>query len=267
MSKLKWLLAASLVTTFGATGSSIFRQRTRQRVPSPEGIEDPAIAAGFNRVARWPQMKLLRWYVARRAVIRQAQGEAVDLGCGPGYLAVELARHAPGLHVTGIDLSDQMLAEAERFAAQVGYEDQVSFRRGDVARIPFPDNSLDLVVSTLSLHHWSDPVAVLDEIARVLREPQPHAEQPSGAFLVFDLRRDMAPPFYLLLWFATRFVVPRTLRRANEPLASRNAAYSVQEAAELARSSQLQGWQVTSGPLWLAIEGRYRAPAASPPQG
>jgi hypothetical protein len=100
----------------------------------------------------------------------------------------------------------------------------------------------------------------LDEIARVLRKPKPHAEQPGGAFLVFDLRRDMAPPFYLLLWFATRFVVPQALRRANEPLTSRNAAYSIQEAAELAHRSQLRGWRVTSGPLWLAIEGRSMQP-------
>ena len=76
-----------------------------------------------------------------------------------------------------------------------------------------------------------------------------------GSFLVFDLRRDMAPPFYLLIWFATRFVVPSTLRRVNEPLSSRDAAFTPQEAATLAGQSQLAGWRVTRGPLWLTIEG------------
>ena len=89
MYKLHWILSATLVVVLGAAGMRIYRQRTQQRVPSPEGVEDSAIAAGFNRVAGWPQMKLLRWYVARRAVNRQAQGEAIDLGCGPGYLAAE----------------------------------------------------------------------------------------------------------------------------------------------------------------------------------
>jgi ubiquinone/menaquinone biosynthesis C-methylase UbiE len=95
---------------------------------------------------------------------------------------------------------------------------------------------------------------VLDEIARVLK--------PGGGFLVFDLRRDLAPPLYLLLWFATRMVVPPALRQANEPLRSRNAAYTTSEAAELAQRSILQGWRVSSGPLWLTIEGRAAARGA-----
>ena len=73
--------------------------------------------------------------------------------------------------------------------------------------------------------------------------------------LVFDLRRDVAPPAWLLLWLATRIVVPPALRRINEPLASRDAAYTPPEAAELAGRSRLDGWTVTRGPLWLTMEG------------
>jgi ubiquinone/menaquinone biosynthesis C-methylase UbiE len=179
-------------------------------------------------------------------------GQAMDLGCGPGHLVVELARMAPGLHVTGVDLSDEMLAQAEACARQSGLRERVAFRKGDAAQIPFPDHSLDLVVSTLSLHHWSEPVVVLDEIERVLR--------PDGAFLVFDLRRDVAAPFYLLLWFVTYCVVPPAQRRVNEPMSSRNAAYTPQEAAELARRSRLSGWRVTRGPVWLTIESKEEMP-------
>ncbi len=119
------------------------------------------------------------------------------------------------------------------------------------------DGSLDLVVSTLSLHHWSDPIAVLNEVARILK--------PGGAFMLFDLRRDMIAPFYLLILFATRCVVPRALRHIGEPLGSRNAAYTPNEAAALAQSSRLTGWRITSGPLWLTIEGRTTsAPAPHP---
>jgi ubiquinone/menaquinone biosynthesis C-methylase UbiE len=175
------------------------------------------------------------------------RGAAVDLGCGPGHLVIQLAEMAPGLHVAGVDLSDEMLTEAESLGRQSGLDSRTSFRKGDAAQIPFPDGSLDLVVSTLSLHHWRDPVAVLDEIARVLR--------PAGAFLIFDLRRDLSPPFYLLLWFVTRCVVPPALRPVNEPLASRDAAYTPQEAADLCARSGLLGWRVTQGPLWLTIEG------------
>ena len=250
MKTTRLALLAGATTALAAAGTRIYAHRTLDRIPSPEGIEDPAIAAAFNRIARWPQMRLLRRYVVQRAAGMVARGEAVDLGCGPGYLAVELARAAPSLHVTGVDLSNEMVAEAERFAAQAGLSRRVAFRKGDVHRIPFPDASLDLVVSTLSLHHWSDPLPVLDEVARVLR--------PGGSFLIFDLRRDMSPPAYLLIWFATHVVVPAVLKQAGEPMGSRNAAYTPEEAAELARESHLPGWQVTRGPLWLTIEGRLK---------
>jgi ubiquinone/menaquinone biosynthesis C-methylase UbiE len=104
-----------------------------------------------------------------------------------------------------------------------------------------------LIASTVSLHPWSEPVAVLDEVARVLRL--------GGSYLVFDLRRDLSLPTWLLLWFATHVVVPCALRRINEPLGSRDAAYIPHEAAELADRSCLEDWQITRGPLWLIIEG------------
>jgi ubiquinone/menaquinone biosynthesis C-methylase UbiE len=225
----------------------VYSRRPRERVVSHEGLDDPDVAQAFNRIATLPQMRLMQWFVIRRAVAMVQAGEAADLGCGPGHLVIRLAQATPDLQVTGIDLSDEMLFEAERYAQRSGLEDRIAFKKGDVARIPFPDDSLDLVVSTLSLHHWGDPVGVLDEMARVLR--------PGGSFLIFDLRRDMTAPLYLLLWFVTRCVVPRHLRRVNEPLGSRDAAFTLQEAARLAAESCLTGWRVTYGPLWLTIEG------------
>lgn len=225
----------------------VYTRRPRQRLVSHEGLDDPDVAQAFNRIATMPHMRLMRSYAIQRAIAIEQTGQAADLGCGPGHLAIELAHAAPDLYVTGIDLSDEMLAQAEARTRRDGLAERIAFKKGDVAQIPFPDDSLDLVISTLSLHHWSDPVAVLNEIARVVR--------PGGSFLVFDLRRDMTAPFYLLLWFVTRCVVPATLRRVNEPLGSRDAAFTQQEAADLAGQSRLDGWRVTHGPLWLTIEG------------
>jgi len=227
----------------------VYESRARERVVSHEALDDPEIAQAFNRIACMPQMRLMRWFVARRAVAMKQAGQAADLGCGPGYLVVKLAQTAPGLQVTGIDLSDEMLVEAERYARHSGLGARVGFRKGDVRDIPFPDGSLDLVVSTASLHHWSHPVSVFDEIARVLR--------PGGSFLVFDLRRDMSAPFYLFLWFATHVIVPRALRRVREPLGSRNASFTPQEVAQMAGQSHLTGWRVSQGPLWLTVEGTF----------
>jgi ubiquinone/menaquinone biosynthesis C-methylase UbiE len=59
---------------------------------------------------------------------------------------------------------------------------QPSFLVGDAAALAFPDGSFDLVVSTLSMHHWADPAAGLAEIGRVLR--------PGGRALIWDFRPD-----------------------------------------------------------------------------
>jgi len=241
------LFGGFVVAALIAAGWWLYSRRSRERIVSHESLGDPEVARAFTWVATMPQMRLLRWFVARRAVEMTSRGAAVDLGCGPGHLVVELARQAPELRLTGVDLSDELMERGEVYARRAGVDDRVSFRKGDAQQIPFPDGSLDLVVSTLSLHHWSDPVAVLNEVARVLR--------PGGSFLIFDLRWDMTAPVWLLLWFATRFVVPSTLRRVNEPLGSRDAAYTPQEAAQLADGSRLSGWRVTRGPLWLTIEG------------
>ncbi|MGW8225682.1 MAG: class I SAM-dependent methyltransferase [Anaerolineales bacterium] len=241
------LILGILLVLFGGV---VYQSRKRERVPGQEGLDDPSVAAAFNRIAAWPQMRLLRWYVVRRILRLVNHGQAVDIGCGPGNLAFELAQRAPELRLTGVDLSDQLLSQAEQVATQRGFDHRVQFKKGDAQDLPFEDASLDLVITTLSLHHWHQPVAVLDEIARVLR--------PGGAFLIFDLRRDMAPPFYLLLWFATHLVVPGALRRVNEPMGSRDAAYTGGEAANLVKASRLTGWQIVSGPLWLVIEGKTR---------
>jgi ubiquinone/menaquinone biosynthesis C-methylase UbiE len=249
MNKRAWLgmtVGVSL-SALAMAGWRLYQRRSLERLPSVEGIDDPETAQAYGRIMRLPHTALLRKYVARRATGLVSTGAAADLGCGPGYLAIELAQHAPGLRVTGVDLSDAMLTQAIANARLADVAYQTDFRTGDVAALPFADAALDLVVSTLALHHWEDPRPVFDEIARVLR--------PGGAFMIFDLRRDLSPAPWLLFWFVTRVVVPRALRQAGEPLGSRNAAYTPDEVASLLQTSRLTGWRVARGPFWLSIEG------------
>ncbi len=86
-----------------------------------------------------------------------------------GHLTISLARH--GFEVTGLDLDPVMIARAQANADRPGDGDQRrrSFLVGDVAALAFPDESCDLAVSTLSMHHWAEPTAGLAEIGRMLR--------------------------------------------------------------------------------------------------
>jgi len=110
----------------------------------------------------------------------------LEVGCGPGHLSTRLAREH-GLDVTGLDLDPAMIGRARANAERVGegFGRLPSFLVGDAASLPFPDGSFDLVVSTLSMHHWADPTAGMAEIGRVLG--------PGGKALIWDVRPGVWP--------------------------------------------------------------------------
>jgi ubiquinone/menaquinone biosynthesis C-methylase UbiE len=103
-------------------------------------------------------------------------GAVLDVGTGPGVLLVELATRRPDLRLTGVDLSADMIAAATRNLHPFG--ERASARVGDVTSLPFPDRSFDLIVSSLSLHHWDHPEAAVPELARILR--------PGGRVYIYD---------------------------------------------------------------------------------
>ena len=108
-------------------------------------------------------------------------GESVlDVGCGTGTLAVEAKRRAgPGGQAAGIDPAPEMVARARRKAAKAGTD--VRFETGSVEHLPFTDRSMDVVLSSLMLHHVTDDGRAqgMAEIARVLK--------PGGRFLAVDI--------------------------------------------------------------------------------
>jgi ubiquinone/menaquinone biosynthesis C-methylase UbiE len=107
--------------------------------------------------------------VARRLAAEPGIGTVLDAGCGPGRLALRLAQEMPATRVTGVDVSPEMIALARERARTLGLDGRATFEVGDVSELPFGDGQFDMVVSTLSVHHWPDPVAGLTEIHRVLK--------------------------------------------------------------------------------------------------
>jgi len=98
-----------------------------------------------------------------------SEGKVLDAGTGPGTLAREIARRQPRLQVYGIDLSEDMIRLARAHAKREQLEKRVHFDIGNVAQLPYPDHSFDLVVSTISMHHWYELEQPLRELYRVLR--------------------------------------------------------------------------------------------------
>jgi ubiquinone/menaquinone biosynthesis C-methylase UbiE len=97
------------------------------------------------------------------------QGDVVlDAGCGPGYDAIRMAAIVGKTgQVAGIDISERMIAIAEAKAKRAGLP--VSFRTGDIRKLPFPDASFDAVRIERTLQILDNPGQILDEMVRILR--------------------------------------------------------------------------------------------------
>jgi SAM-dependent methyltransferase len=97
--------------------------------------------------------------------------KVLDVGCGTGVLAREaLRRVGREGQVVGLDLNEGMLAVAARA------EPRIEWRQGDAASLPFEDASFDVVVSQFALMYFSDRVAALTQMWRILA--------PGGRFAV-----------------------------------------------------------------------------------
>lgn len=107
------------------------------------------------------------------------EGEAVlDIGCGAGVDSIIAAKLVgPSGAVTGIDLVPEMLARASENARLAGV-DNVTFQESSAEKLPFPDNSFDLVISNGVFNLVVDKVKALGEVLRVLK--------PAGRFMFAD---------------------------------------------------------------------------------
>jgi ubiquinone/menaquinone biosynthesis C-methylase UbiE len=135
------------------------------------GLFSPRGAALYARLApHWNRGLYERVAGDVIALISPSDRAAVlDLGCGAGSLLVVLAARLPVATLAGVDVSPRMLESAEFAAQRAGVGSRTSFHGADAAALPFDAASFDLVVSTLSLHHWRDPRSAFAEIGRVLR--------------------------------------------------------------------------------------------------
>lgn len=102
----------------------------------------------------------------------------LEVAPGPGYLSIALAKL--GYQVTGLDISKTFVEIATTKAREANVS--VDFRLGNASQMPFADNQFDFLVCTAAFKNFSEPVAALQEMYRVLR--------PGGKALINDLRRD-----------------------------------------------------------------------------
>ncbi|GAA1691598.1 hypothetical protein GCM10009830_44190 [Glycomyces endophyticus] len=140
----------------------------------------------YNRIARLLGPLQYRRIAADIAAAAPESAAVLDVGTGPGILLRILAKRRPDLRLAGVDLARDMIDHAARNLAHL--DPAPDLRTADVAALPFDDAAFDLVVTTYSSHHWSDPETGGAEIARVLKDGGRLLDYdfPRGPFDAFD---------------------------------------------------------------------------------
>ncbi|GBC61499.1 class I SAM-dependent methyltransferase [Desulfonema ishimotonii] len=147
-------------------------------------------------------------------------GKILDVGCGFGAVAIELAKTFPDAEITGIDLGEPLLRLGESEARKAGVADRIHLLKGDVRKTEFPTDAYDVVTNTFMLHIVENPIAMLNEIERVTK--------PEGKIMITDLRR---------IWMG---IFAKKLR----------TAFTLDEAMAVIRKSALRPGHESTGPFW-----------------
>jgi ubiquinone/menaquinone biosynthesis C-methylase UbiE len=146
---------------------------TIERIPAP-------LAALYEKASR---LVIKSYYapVAEEILGSFHQGFLLDLGTGPGYLPIEMAKRSFQIRIIGVDLSRALIRMARVNALRAGCSDRVRFEVGNAAALRFHAETFDRVISTGMLHALRDPVTTIRECRRVLK--------PGGEAWIYDPAR------------------------------------------------------------------------------
>ncbi|WP_177219677.1 class I SAM-dependent methyltransferase [Nitrosospira multiformis] len=137
-------------------------------------MDDPQKVAAYVEAGRenGVMAPVYMFHAANICEVIRAGDVVVDLACGPANQLVMVARLNPDAHFIGVDMSSPMLEQAKELISRHGLNN-VDLRHGDITDLSvFAGNSVDVVVSTMALHHLPNVVALkrtYSEVARVLK--------------------------------------------------------------------------------------------------
>jgi ubiquinone/menaquinone biosynthesis C-methylase UbiE len=223
------------------------------RVPEPEVMDDAEQVEAYASAAAQEWLnKIDDSFVehASRLVQGRPRGRALDIGAGPGQIALKLALKLSLWKIIGVDRSQKMIDEAlAKLTASPAATGRLEFRVADGNRLDFPNATFELVICNSVLHHLAEPQKLLSELARVAK--------PRGAILLRDLRRPSRLQYALHVRWHGRHYAGKMFQLYRDSV---RAAYTVPELQKLLNVSQLRGARVfRHGSTHIGIERPYNS--------
>jgi ubiquinone/menaquinone biosynthesis C-methylase UbiE len=207
---------------------------TLPRKPEPEAMGDAEEVEAYASAAAQAFLDSIDNTLVEQVLsFDPPAGRLLDIGAGPGNISLKIARRCPRLQVVGLDYSRNMVRAARQAANEQGLADRARFFVGDANRLCLPDACFDFVFSNSVLHHLSNPIAMLNEMARVAK--------PEGVILLRDLRRPSRLAFPLHVCWHGRYYSGLMYQLFRDSV---RAAYTGRELAELLHQSALHGARI-----------------------
>src|SRR5690606_17444510 len=140
----------------------------------------------------------------RKKVVKSVKKEnpktLLDIATGTGDLAIAMAKETDA-KITGFDLSAGMLEVGKRKIAEENLQDRIEMIQGDAEKMPFADDSFDVITVVFGVRNFENLKNGLDDIYRVLK--------PGGKFIILEFSQPEAVPMKLLYTFYSRYILPK----------------------------------------------------------
>jgi len=160
-------------------------------------------------------------------------GKILEAGCGPGILGLNLLKRINSKsELFGIDISFNMSKYAINNSKHYNFTNRTNFINGDNKTLPFKNNFFDNIISNGSLHHWTKPEKVFNELFRVLK--------PNGKIFINDLRRNVQPFLIKLLKIILNKFQKEHLDK------SLYASYTIQELKTILKKTNIKNYTLKS---------------------
>ncbi len=126
-----------------------------------------------------------RFYRAVLGKIKEYSPKRIlDVGCGPGDILTSISKNFIGLKLYGVDPSQSMVDIARKKAMKTGYNPAIKIEQGSSRLVPF-DINFDLIITSLSYHHWKEQRSSLEYLLSLLDD--------SGSLVIFELNPEKYP--------------------------------------------------------------------------